>query len=92
MSESLITQLMQSMPASWGLDESPESVVVSYVRELERRVVALGGDLEHDGSVSDARARFNELAVKHATTEAVDDWNAMVDAWAVYVTTKEAER
>lgn len=91
MSDTLIDQVMQGMPQSWDLDESPESVVLAYVRELERRVVALGGDLERCEGVSDARAAFNATAAAYADTDGDEGWNAMADAWHNYVSIKEVE-
>jgi hypothetical protein len=44
--DTLINDLMTNIPESWGDDVAPESIVVNYVRELERRVKALGGSLE----------------------------------------------
>lgn len=92
MSENLIEQIMRGMPESWDGDDAPEHLVVTYVRELERRVTALGGNLEQFAGITDTRARFNAAAAKHVTTEDVDDWNNMVDAWNAYVDAEAAER
>lgn len=51
MSDELIDQLMRGMPESWDDDVSAESLVIDYVREIERRLVALGGTLERVGKV-----------------------------------------
>lgn len=43
--DDLINKLMSGMPDSWDGDEAAESLVVSYVREIERRLMAAGGSL-----------------------------------------------
>ncbi|HEY6115954.1 MAG TPA: hypothetical protein VI172_08350 [Candidatus Dormibacteraeota bacterium] len=92
MSDDLIDRLMSGMPESWDGDGSPESAVVEYVRELERRVKALGGNLEKYEGITDARAQFNELAAVHVTAGDDAEWRALVDAWHTYVRTVEAEK
>lgn len=42
----LITAVQGGMPESWDGDASAESLIIDYVRVLERRVLALGGSLE----------------------------------------------
>lgn len=42
----LVERLQLGMPESWDGEESGEWIVEQYVRELERRVLALGGSLE----------------------------------------------
>jgi hypothetical protein len=37
---------MAGMPESWDDDAAAESICVDYVREIERRLLALGGSLE----------------------------------------------
>lgn len=91
MTDDLINRVMSGMPESWDGDSAPESLVVEYVRELERRVTALGGNLERYEGITDARARFNRIAAKHVTTDSVDDWNDMVDAWDDYEKLVKAE-
>lgn len=91
--DDLIEELQRNIPQEWEASEgSAESIVVDYVREIERRVKALGGDLQRYAGVTDARARFNVAAAKHVTTDNVDDWNDTVEAWDTYVRTMEAER
>lgn len=91
--DGLIEDLQRNIPQEWEASEgSAESIVVDYVRELERRVMALGGDLGAYDGITNARARFNAAAAKHVTTDDVDDWNDMVEAWDAYQRTVEAER
>lgn len=42
----VIGAVQGGMPESWDGDAAAESLIVDYVRELERRVLALGGSLE----------------------------------------------
>jgi hypothetical protein len=44
--DDLIEKLMANMPEDWDIDASPETICVSYVRELERRLLAAGGSLD----------------------------------------------
>jgi hypothetical protein len=44
--DDLIEQLMSGIPESWDGDGSAESIVVEYMREIERRLVAARGSLE----------------------------------------------
>ena len=44
--DDLINDLMLQMPDSWDGDEAAETLVVQYVREIERRLLAAGGSLE----------------------------------------------
>jgi hypothetical protein len=45
--DGLLNELMRNIPEEWEASEgSPESIVVDYVREIERRLLALGGSLE----------------------------------------------
>ncbi|WP_045740762.1 hypothetical protein [Actinoplanes rectilineatus] len=88
--QKLIDDLMSGMPESWDSDYAPAHLVVAYVRELERRVTALGGNLEWYPGTTDARAKFVTAAAKHVTTEGVDEWNDMVDAWNAYLRQIEA--
>jgi hypothetical protein len=45
--DDLIEQLMRNISEDWGSSEgSAESIVVDYVREIERRLIAAGGSLE----------------------------------------------
>lgn len=45
--DTLIEDLMRNIPEGWGSSEgSAESIVVDYVREIERRLLAAGGSLE----------------------------------------------
>lgn len=44
--DDLIDMLMRDMPDSWDGDEGAETLVVQYVREIERRLTAAGGSLE----------------------------------------------
>jgi isocitrate dehydrogenase kinase/phosphatase len=45
--DDLIEELQRNIPQEWEASEgSAESIVVEYVREIERRLVALGGSLE----------------------------------------------
>lgn len=86
MSDQLIEEIMSNMSEAWGASEgSAESIVIDYVRALEKRVVALGGHLEpHDGGQTEARGAFIRAAERHAQTDDVNSWNAMSDAWNSY--------
>jgi hypothetical protein len=43
----LIEELQRNIPQDWEASEgSAESIVIDYVREIERRLLALGGSLE----------------------------------------------
>ena len=45
--DDLIEELQRNIPQEWEASEgSAESIVIDYVREIERRLVALGGSLE----------------------------------------------
>jgi hypothetical protein len=44
--DELVERLMAGMPESWDDDAAAESICVDYVREIERRLLALGGSLE----------------------------------------------
>lgn len=45
--DDLLNDLMRNIPEGWEASEgSPESIVVDYVREIEQRLLALGGSLE----------------------------------------------
>jgi hypothetical protein len=45
--DELIEKLMSNIPQSWESGEgSAESIVIDYVREIENRLIALGGSLE----------------------------------------------
>jgi hypothetical protein len=44
--EEFLEELLRGMDESWDQDAAGEAIVLGYVRELERRVVALGGSLE----------------------------------------------
>lgn len=45
--DDLIEELQRNIPQEWESSEgSAESIVVDYVREIERRLIALGGSLE----------------------------------------------
>jgi hypothetical protein len=45
--DDLIEELFRNIPQEWEASEgSPESIVVDYVREIERRLLAAGGSLE----------------------------------------------
>jgi hypothetical protein len=44
--DAVIAAIAHGMPESWDGDDSPEHVVFAYVREIERRLIALGGSLE----------------------------------------------
>jgi hypothetical protein len=41
-----IAAVQDGMPESWDGDAAAESLIVDYVREIERRLIALGGSLE----------------------------------------------
>jgi len=44
--DDLIEKLLLNIPEEWESSEgSAESIVVDYVREIERRLLALGGSL-----------------------------------------------
>lgn len=43
--DDFIDDLMLQMPDSWDGDEGAETLVVQYVREIERRLIAAGGSL-----------------------------------------------
>lgn len=46
--DELIEQLMRNIPQSWESGEgSAESIVINYLREIEQRLLSLGGSLEH---------------------------------------------
>lgn len=45
--DDLLEELMRNIPQEWEASEgAAESIVVDYVREIERRLLALGGSLE----------------------------------------------
>lgn len=45
--DDLIDELQRNIPHEWEASEgSAESIVVDYVREIERRLLALGGSLD----------------------------------------------
>jgi hypothetical protein len=45
--DDLIEQLQSNIPESWGASEgSAESICIDYMREIERRLIDLGGSLE----------------------------------------------
>jgi isocitrate dehydrogenase kinase/phosphatase len=45
--DDLIEQLQRNIPQEWEASEgSAESIVIEYVREIERRLLALGGSLD----------------------------------------------
>lgn len=44
--QEFVNDLLKDAPESWDGDAAIESIAIDYVRELERRVVALGGSLE----------------------------------------------
>jgi hypothetical protein len=45
--DDLIGELQRNIPEEWEASEgSAESIVVDYVREIERRLIAFGGSLE----------------------------------------------
>jgi hypothetical protein len=44
--QELIDELLKNVPESWDGDDSPDSIIVAYVRALEERVRQLGGTLE----------------------------------------------
>lgn len=44
--DDLLEELQRNIPEEWGASEGDaESIVVDYVREIERRLLALGGSL-----------------------------------------------
>jgi hypothetical protein len=44
--DDLIEQLQRNIPQEWEASEgSAESIVIDYVHEIERRLIALGGSL-----------------------------------------------
>lgn len=51
--------LLRNAPESWDDDVAQESIITSYVHELERRILALGGTLERN-EVTDERCRCPE--------------------------------
>jgi hypothetical protein len=44
--DEFVNDILSGTPDSWDSDDGAESIAVAYVRELERRVIALGGSLE----------------------------------------------
>ena len=45
--DNLIDELQRNIPEEWEASEgSAESIVIDYVREIERRLLALGGSLD----------------------------------------------
>lgn len=44
--DDLIEQVCSGMPESWDDEASADSIIVDYVREIERRLLAAGGSLE----------------------------------------------
>lgn len=52
--EGLMRALVRGMPQSWDYDDAEERIVVDYVREIERRLVAAGGSLERNPDDGDA--------------------------------------
>ena len=44
--EEFLEELFLGMHESWDNDAAGEAIVLDYVHELERRLVALGGSLE----------------------------------------------
>ncbi len=49
--DDLIETLQSGIPESWDQDAAGEAIVIDYVREIERRLIALGGTLERVGKV-----------------------------------------
>jgi hypothetical protein len=47
-----LEELFEGVDESWDGDEAAESIAIDYVRELERRVVALGGSMERWAEVT----------------------------------------
>lgn len=44
--QNFVNEILLNAPDSWDDDEAAEGIAVAYVRELEERVLALGGTLE----------------------------------------------
>ena len=46
--DDLIEELQLNIPEEWEASEgTAESIVIEYMREIERRLLALGGSLAH---------------------------------------------
>jgi hypothetical protein len=84
--DEFIDMLQANIPEEWEASEdSAESIVLDYVHALEQRVKALGGNTAaHDGGQHAALGEFYAIARKNVTTDDVNDWNDMVDAWERY--------
>lgn len=92
--DAFVEALMTNISEDWGAGEgSAESIVIDYVRALEKRLEVLGGNLApHDGGQTAALGTFYSVARLHVLSDSVDDWNGLVDAWNAYVRIKaEAE-
>jgi hypothetical protein len=98
--DDFIDELQRNIPQEWEASEgSAESIVIDYVRALEKRVTALGGHLNpYDGGQTQALGEFYRAARKQAAIH-VTNWDAFTaacnetaDAWDAYVQIKaEAE-
>lgn len=44
--QEFVNEILNGAPESWDDDAAAEGIAIDYVRELERRVLALGGTLE----------------------------------------------
>lgn len=83
--DGLLEELGKHVPESWESDVATESILVDYVREIERRLVALGGTLEHlpvmgTSTVADRRAEAREAFLAHEDVTGQVGTRAAVDA------------
>lgn len=65
--DGLIDKLLSNIPESWDGEDAAEAIVVDYVREIERRLIALGGTCERiatvgTSTVADRRREAREAA------------------------------
>ena len=68
--EEFVNEILRGAPESWDGDGSAESIALDYVREIERRLYALGGTLEKvatvgASSVTDRRTEAREAFMVH---------------------------
>lgn len=94
--DEFVEALMTNISEDWGASEgSAESIVLDYVRALEKAVDLLGGHRgAYDGGQTPALGEFYRAARKQAATH-VTNWDAFTaactetaDAWDAYVQVK----
>jgi hypothetical protein len=94
--DEFIDELQRNIPQEWEASEgSAESIVLDYVRALEKAVDLLGGHrAAYDGGQTPALGEFYKAARRQAAIH-VTNWDAFTaactetaDAWDTYVQVK----